>query len=210
MARRRNKGQAERYEEIQEQIENRRLPPLTLDQQWHKLFGNRKPKEIKRIEEELNGYLKRQGAIRAELDQLDKLKKKLMSGIVQNMNAKEGSLGFKKMEKSRELIQEINDKAVLLENENLDLPDQIREANANLAFLSMQTFYSGISDELEKLVELERWIEKTREELRKKTEEYEQTAKRTQNVTAYFDRLLGERITRMYVNYMNGIYDDEE
>jgi hypothetical protein len=133
-----------------------------------------------------------------------------MQDIVQNMNAPEGTKEFKKLEKSRDFIQEINDKIVLLENEELDLPTEIREQNAQLAMDTMEIFYEGISDDLEEIVELERWIKETREELKQKTELYDKKIRQTKNVTDYFDNLLGTDITHMYVNYLNGIYDDDD
>jgi hypothetical protein len=207
MARRKEE---ERYDLILARIRNLRLPLLTLDQKWYRLFSKKKPKTIAETEKNLNEAVKRQGKIREEKSKLNSLKKTLMQDIVQNMNAPEGTKEFKKLEKSRDFIQEINDKIVLLENEELDLPTEIREQNAQLAMDTMEIFYEGISDDLEEIVELERWIKETREELKQKTELYDKKIRQTKNVTDYFDNLLGTDITHMYVNYLNGIYDDDD
>ena len=67
-----------------------------------------------------------------------------MAQIVGNMNAAEGSIGFRKMEKSRDLIEEINDKLILLENDELDIPLKLREKNAELAMETMELFYETV------------------------------------------------------------------
>ena len=133
-----------------------------------------------------------------------------MQQIIENMNASENSVGFKKMEKSRDLIEEINDKLILLENDELDIPLKMREKNAELAMETMELFYDGIADDLEEITELEQWIRETREELKRKLELYDKKIQKTKDITSYFDNLLGPDITHMYVNYINGIDDDDE
>ena len=210
MARRKEENRIEKYEAILARIRNLHLPLLTLDRKWYLLFSGGKPKSIMMIEDELNDAIKSQGRIKEEKQQLNHLKKKLMNEIVNNMNEPEDSDGFKRMEKSRDLIQEINDKLILLENEELDIPDMMREKNAELAMETMELFYDGIADELNEIMELEKWIKETREELKQKTAFYDQKIRETKNITNYFDRLLGPDITHMYINYLNGIYDDDE
>lgn len=210
MARHKEENRIEKYEAILARIRNLHLPLLTLDRKWYLLFSGGKPKSIMMIEDELNDAIKSQGRIKEEKQQLNHLKKKLMNEIVNNMNEPEDSDGFKRMEKSRDLIQEINDKLILLENDELDIPDMMREKNAELAMETMELFYDGIADELNEIMELEKWIKETREELKQKTALYDQKIRETKNITNYFDRLLGPDITHMYINYLNGIYDDDE
>lgn len=210
MSRRKDENRYDRYEKILSKIQNLRLPLLTLDRKWHLLFGGDKPKSIQNLERELNDVIKSQGRIKEEKQKLNILKQKLMQQIVENMNASEESVGFKKMEKSRDLIEEINDKLVLLENDELDIPLKMREKNAELAMETMELFYDGIAEDLEEITELEQWIKNTREELKQKLEIYDRKIQKTKNITAYFDNLLGQDITHMYVNYINGIDDEEE
>lgn len=199
-----------RYEKILSKIQNLRLPLLTLDRKWYSLFHDNKPKSIQNLEKELNEVIKSQARIKEEKQKLNKLKQKLMQQIIENMNASENSVGFKKMEKSRDLIEEINDKLILLENDELDIPLKMREKNAELAMETMELFYDGIADDLEEITELEQWIRETREELKRKLELYDKKIQKTKDITSYFDNLLGPDITHMYVNYINGIDDDDE
>lgn len=210
MGRRNEESRYARYELILAKIKSLHLPLLTLDRKWYQLFPGRKPKNIQEIEEELNDAIKSQGRIKEEKKQLYQLKKRLMGEIVNNMNAAEDSLEFQKMQKSRDFIQEINDKLVLLESDELDIPGILRDKNAELAFETMELFYEGISDDLEEMYELEQWIEETRAELKRKVELYERKIKETKNITNYFDQLLGTEITQMYIDYLNGVYEDDE
>lgn len=207
----RNRDESEnRYERILLKIQNLRLPLLTLDRKWHLLFNGEKPHSIQEIEKDLNEAIKSQARIKEEKKKLNSLKQKLMKQIVENMNAPEDSTKFRVMEKSRDLIEEINDKLILLENDELDIPLTLREKNAELAMETMELFYEGIADDLEEITELEQWIKATREELKKKINLYDQKIQKTKNITAYFDKLLGPDITHMYVNYINGVEEDEE
>lgn len=147
-----------RYDRILERIKNLRLPLLTLDRKWYLLFDGNKPKQIQETENELNEVIKSESRIKEEKQKLNTLKKKLVDQIVGNMNAAEGSIGFRKMEKSRDLIEEINDKLILLENDELDIPLKLREKNAELAMETMELFYDSIADDLEEIAKLEQWI----------------------------------------------------
>lgn len=210
MAKNKDENRYDRYERILSRIENLRLPLLTLDRKWYLLFDENKPKEIQETEKELNEVIKSQGRIKEEKQKLNMLKQKLMNQIIDNMNAAEDSVGFRKMEKSRVLIDEINDKLVLLESDELDLPIRLREKNAELAMETMELFYDGIAEDLTEIAELEKWIRETREEMKKKIELYDRKIEKTRHITNYFDNLLGPDITHMYMNYISGIEDEEE
>lgn len=199
-----------RYDRILERIKNLRLPLLTLDRKWYLLFNGNKPKQIQETENELNEVIKSESRIKEEKQKLNTLKKKLVDQIVGNMNAAEGSIGFRKMEKSRDLIEEINDKLILLENDELDIPLKLREKNAELAMETMELFYDSIADDLEEIAKLEQWIKETRAEMKKKIELYDEKVEKTRHVTRYFNSLLGPDITGMYMNYISGIDDDDE
>ena len=73
-------------EVFREALVGKKIPILTLDNQWHKLFTQAgENEEIQALEEELNELLKRQGKANTELKSLNSLKKKLMQEIVSIM-----------------------------------------------------------------------------------------------------------------------------
>ena len=64
-------------------LNGRKIPVLTLDNKWHQLFTKAEPdRELKRLENELNTLLKKQGKANTEIKELKKLKNRLMGEIV--------------------------------------------------------------------------------------------------------------------------------
>ena len=71
-------------------LTGKKVPVLTLDNKWHRLFTMMEPdKELKRLEEDLNSLLKLQGKMNTESKSIKKIKKKLMDEIVQLMERRE-------------------------------------------------------------------------------------------------------------------------
>ena len=61
----------------------KRIPILTLDNKWHRLFTQSEfTPELKGMEKSLNDMLKRQAKLNSETKELKKLKKKLMDEVV--------------------------------------------------------------------------------------------------------------------------------
>ena len=130
--------------------------------------GKKKSQKISNLEDKLNQIIKSQGKINTEKAELVKLKKTLMSGIVQNMDVENSPRVDKKMQKSRELIDDINDKLILLEDKELDIPRETVATNAKLAFYTMEEFYDIYNKNQQDIEKLQEWIEKTRIELKKR------------------------------------------
>ena len=60
-------------------LAGRKIPILTLDSKWHRLFSQTRPdKRLKRLEEKLNDLLKKQGKANTDMKDIKRLKKKLM------------------------------------------------------------------------------------------------------------------------------------
>jgi hypothetical protein len=156
-------------DDILKLIKRTKVPVLTLDRKWLNFFNNdEKSPEIKVLEQRVNAALKSQGTINTKRDELKGLKKTLMKEIVSNMDAKENSRAYKKVVKSKELIDEINDELILLEDKELDVPDNISQANAMLAYRSLEELYNRYDNNTEDIESLDKWIEDTRIELKKR------------------------------------------
>ena len=106
-------------------LEGKRIPILTLDNKWHRLFNMMEPdRELKRLEENLNSLLKLQGKMNTESKSIKKIKKKLMDEIVQLMDCND-SASNKKIEENKRLIEECNEKLDDYQDKLLDIPAQI-------------------------------------------------------------------------------------
>lgn len=168
MARKKDREEYIELDDILERIKRSNLPILTLDVKWQAIFNTpEKSDEIAKLEKELNKVLKSQGRINTDMKDLKKLKKQLMNEIMVNMDSSDDSRARKKVQKSKELIEEINDKLILLEDEELDIPGSMKDINARLALESMSEMMDVFEENEEDIEELEEWVNETRLELKK-------------------------------------------
>lgn len=189
-------------EEIVSKLEKNNIPILTLDHKWHRLFsGKKKSQKISNLEDKLNQIIKSQGKINTEKAELVKLKKTLMSGIVQNMDVENSPRVDKKMQKSRELIDDINDKLILLEDKELDIPRETVATNAKLAFYTMEEFYDIYNKNQQDIEKLQEWIEKTRIELKKRVLLLQKKKEENKQYDAYFSEIIDQEIMNDYREY---------
>jgi len=144
----------ERTEEIfQSALADKKIPILTLDHKWHKLFTQQEySSKIKDMECELNGLLKRQGKVNTKNREIRALKKKLMDEIVLLADEMEKSPTLrleKEMETHKRLVNECNEKLEACEEEMLELPRQIVQLNNKLMLETMEVCYQKMHENTE-------------------------------------------------------------
>ena len=184
-------------------VRNRRLPILTLDSRWHKIYENqKKDAHIRKLEEELNNKIKKQGKVNSELKDLVRLKKRLMSEIVNNMgensDSKQEVLRQKKLGKSKQFIEEINIKVEDYENQKLEIPSEIRRANEALMVATAEQCYEQLLINEQKLKELTEWIEKMRTELKNKVILKQEMEEHNENMYSYLHDMLGPEFMQVF------------
>lgn len=189
-------------EEIIELIKKSRLPVLTLDRKWLDIFNtDEKSDEIAVLEKKVNTSLKSQGTINTKRDELIGLKKTLMKEIVSNMDAEENSRARKKVDKSKELIEDINDELLLLQDKELDVPSNINNANALLAYQSLEEIYNKIKKNDDDINSLEKWIDETRIELKKRILVREKKREENELMDKYILDTFHPEVVRQYKKY---------
>ena len=153
-------------------LASKKIPILTLDNKWHKLFTQAEPnKRLKKREEELNELLKKQGKANTEIKEIKKLKRRLMQGIMEN--ASEASSGNdararKKTDESKRLMGECNQKIAVYEDELLELPRQIDKVNKELMLMTMEICYDRLKENERDIEEITKWVAQVKEELKEK------------------------------------------
>lgn len=148
-------------------LTGKKVPVLTLDNKWHRLFTMMEPdKELKRLEENLNSLLKLQGKMNTESKSIKKIKKKLMDEIVQLMERND-SAAEKKIEENKRLIEECNEKLEEYQDKLLDIPKEIDQANYALMIRTMEMCYEVLKINEKEIDEIGQWITETRIELKK-------------------------------------------
>ena len=190
------------YEALYNELRLINIPVLILDKGWHDMFWEGKPKEIQKLEKELTTALKGQGKVKNDREELNNLKKVLMKQILENMDAEENSAASKKVEKSRQLIDEINDKLILLEDRQLDLPEEIQDANARLMMAGMREVLSTTVQNTEDIEELETEIQEMKAELKAKILLRVQKIEENEVVYKYLNKTVGRGFVRKYEEYL--------
>lgn len=158
---------AKKEESYKQALSGKKIPILTLDNKWHRLFAMMEPdRDLKRLEENLNTLLKQQGKYNTESKSIKKIKKRLMDEIVQLME-KNDTASNMKIEENKRLIEECNTKLDEYQDRLLDLPKEIDKANYDLMIRTMEMCYEVLKINTKEIDELGEWISKMRVELKK-------------------------------------------
>lgn len=202
-------------EEFKKAIADKKVPVLVLDQKWHRLFAvHGKPDELKNAEEELKGLLARQGKLTTDIKDCKSLKKKLMDSIVVNMDGttdeKLDAKREKKLDENKRLIDETNQKIDEAEDELLEIPKKIRNANEQLMLLSMDYFYTKLRVNQEESREIEEWIKQVRVDLKKNIIRKQNCDINNREIYAYLHDILGPQVLDVFDIKYTGQEDGEE
>ena len=156
-------------ETFREALVGKKIPILTLDNQWHKLFTQTGDNdEIHDLEEKLNELLKRQGKLNTEVKSLSSYKKKLMQEIVSIMELPDSSAKEKKMSENKRMIEEANQKLDDYNDELMELPKMIDDANLELMLATMRVCYSKIQQNIQDTEAINKWVSEFKVLLKRK------------------------------------------
>ena len=190
-------------EDFKKALIGKKVPLLVLDQKWHRLFAiHGKTDQIREIETQLDRYLAEQGQCNNDLEDLKKLKSKLMSNIVQNMDGTteiaDSVLRQKKLDDDKRMIDEINEKVENLEDRLLELPKLINETNESLMLMSMDYFSEKIITNREESKEIEEWISGIRIELKKNIIKKQNRDINNREIYAYLHDIFGAEVLDLF------------
>ena len=181
---------------------NKKIPILTLDNKWHQLFTQTSPnKGIKRLEEELNELLKKQGKVNTESKEIRKLKKRLMQEIMESAeNAAEGNdeKAVKKLEENKRLINDCNEKLEEYEEEQLELPQKIESVNRELMLLTMETCYDTLKNNEKEIEDTAKWVAQIRVELKKRLIRKQEKEIMNQDLYSYMHDIFGAEVIELF------------
>jgi len=183
-------------------IKSKKIPILTLDNKWHRLFTQTKPnKQILRLETELNELLKKQGGAGQDMKKIKQLKKKLMEEIVEHADdatTGKNKKAEKKLEENKRLINECNEKLEECEEILLELPGQIDEVNKQLMLKTMEVCYETLRQNKIEIDETAVWIEEVRNELKKRLIRKQEQEIMNQELYAYMHDIFGADVIDMF------------
>lgn len=197
-------------EKFKPALVGKKIPILTLDNKWHKLFTQSEfTPELKGLEKNLNDLLKRQAKLTSESKELKKIKKKLMDDVVllaDAMGEHPSKKQDKEMSERKRLIEECNEKMDAYEEELVELPRQINQLNNQLMLITMDICYRKLRQSTEELSEIDEWINGIRRELKKKVVRKKEKEAVIARLYAYMHDIFGAEVIELF----DMEYDPEE
>ncbi|MCI8280562.1 MAG: hypothetical protein HFI76_02415 [Lachnospiraceae bacterium] len=182
-------------------LKGKKIPILVLDQKWHHIFaGTKKPDIILKYEKQVDEELARQGRLTQELKELKKLKSTLMKNIVENMEGAElkDHPSSKKLSQDRRLIDEINEKMERCEDDLLELPHILRQANDNLMTETMKYCYGLLRTNETDIEEIGEWIKNIRVELKKQIIIKQSAEIKNKEIYSYMHDIFGPQVIDVF------------
>lgn len=183
-------------------LKEKKIPILTLDNKWHRLFTQTNPnKTILRLEEELNELLKKQGKATTESKDIKRLKKKLMQEIVENAEGTaEGNnqKALKKMEDNKRLINECNERLTMYEDQLIELPGEIERVNRELMLQTMDICYDTLKTNETEIEETAQWVAAIRVELKKRLIRKQEMEQMNQELYSYMHDIFGAEVIEIF------------
>ena len=186
-------------EVFREALVGKKIPILTLDNQWHKLFTQTGDNdEIHDLEGKLNDILKRQGKLNTEIKSLSAFKKKLMQEIVDIMELPDSSAKEKKMSDNKRMIEESNQKMDDYNDELMEIPKQIDEANFELMMATMRVCYAKIQQNVQEIDEINKWVSDFKVQLKRKILTKQQKEIWNDEMYSYMHSIFGPDVIDMF------------
>ena len=183
-------------------LKEKKIPILTLDNKWHRLFTQTNPnKTILRLEEELNDLLKKQGKATTESKDIKRLKKRLMQEIVENAEGTaEGNnqKALKKMEDNKRLINECNERLTMYEDQLIELPGEIDRVNRELMLQTMDICYDTLKTNETEIEETAKWVAAIRVELKKRLIRKQEMEQMNQDLYSYMHDIFGAEVIEIF------------
>lgn len=168
---------------------------LILDERWNGLFNNIvKTSSIIEDENKIKELLKEQSRLISESKENVIKKKECMDSIIKltteafEHNNEEAR---SKMQDCEKTIVAINKRTKGIEERLSDVPKEIRQANLELLEQTVKLVYFSIKENQLRVVELDKEITKTKEQLKKLIDERGLLAQDDTDTYSYFHDLLG-------------------
>jgi len=180
----------------------KKIPYLTLDNKWHKLFTqlNNTP-EVEKDSQELNELLKRQGKLNTEIKEIRALKKKLMGEVMplaRKMEQDPDRMTIRKMDEMTRLIEECNEKIDLYKEELAELPEQMNAVNKRLMLITMEVCYKRMQENTAEIKDIAEWISKMRTELKQNVVHKQEMEIENQKLYSYMHAIFGPDVIDLF------------
>lgn len=194
-------GEGEKRGAFEQALKGKRIPILTLDNKWYKLLTEDARAEVSGLEEELNALLKRQGKLNNDVKNIKRLKKKLMGEIVSLVDEaeQEGKEdASQKIEQNKKLVEDCNQRLDGYQDELLELPRQIEQANFRLMLATMDCCYDTMQGNAADIQEIAQWVTQVRIELKKRLIRKQEMEQRNNAIYSYMHDVFGAEVIEIF------------
>ncbi len=194
-------GEGEKREAFEQALKGKRIPILTLDNKWYKLLTEEARAEVAGLEEELNALLKRQGKLNNDVKNIKRLKKKLMGEIVSLVDEaeQEGKEDApQKIEQNKKLVEDCNQRLEGYQDELLELPREIEQANFKLMLATMDCCYDTMQENGADIQEIAQWVTEVRIELKKRLIRKQEMEQRNNAIYSYMHDVFGAEVIEIF------------
>ena len=188
-------------DDFQNVLKGKKIPILTLDNKWYRLFEKTMTPEMKKLEGRINELLKEQGRITNEVKDLKKIKNNLMNEIVANMPEEGGTIDAahqKKIDESKKMIDQVNARMAEYDDKILDLPRMIDEENFKLMLLSMEICYDEFLSNTEDIEDISAWIKAMRMDLKRNIIKKQQMEVKNVELYSYMNDIFGSEVINLF------------
>lgn len=196
-----SRGEGKQREMFIRALEGKKIPVLTLDNKWYRLLTEEARREVSGLEEQLNSLLKQQGKLNNEVKDIKRLKKKLMNEIVSLMDEAgqdEDSENARKIEQNKKLVKECNERLEARQDQLLEIPRQIDQANFQLMLATMDCCYDTMQENKEGIREIAEWVSEVRVELKKRLVRKQEMEQRNSDIYAYMHDVFGAEVIEIF------------
>ena len=189
--------------DVKKNVAYKNLPIAILDERYLRLFkDNEKTPLLKQLEKKLSDLLKRQGQITNDIKGIKKIKSNLMKSIIENVENENMSESKRQklLNTNQKLVIEAKEKIDRLEQEELEIPGKIRDANIELLIEAVNICYNRIHQNYKDIQLLGNWINETRMELKKRILIKQDKETKNTEIYNYMHDLLGPEMMEVFDN----------
>ena len=186
--------------QFSEALQGKKIPILTLDNKWYKLLDQDSRSQLSDSEEALNSLLRRQGKLNTEVKNIKKLKKRLMSEIVElaEDSAQVEDETTKKIEQNKKLVEECNEKLSVYKDELLEIPMEIDKLNSRLMMATMEQCYESMHENTKEIAEISKWVTEVRIDLKKKLIKKQEMEQKNHAIYSYMHDVFGAEVIDLF------------
>lgn len=145
--------------------------------------------------------MKRQGKLNNDVKNIKRLKKKLMGEIVSLVDEaeQEGKEDApQKIEQNKKLVEDCNQRLEGYQDELLELPREIEQANFKLMLATMDYCYDAMQENGADIQEIAQWVTEVRIELKKRLIRKQEMEQRNNAIYSYMHDVFGAEVIEIF------------